>query len=66
MTDSCQVSFAIVSTNKAKGGMTMQSYCQSCGMPLVEEHYWVLKKKGTKVWIIVDTVTREASLSNPS
>lgn len=29
MTDSCQVSFAIVSTNKAKGGMTMQSYCQS-------------------------------------
>ena len=48
MTDSCQVSFAIVSTNKAKGGMTMQSYCQSCGMPLVEEHYWVLKRRGQK------------------
>lgn len=37
MTDSCQVSFAIVRTTKAKGGVNMQSYCQSCGMPLIEE-----------------------------
>ncbi len=48
MTDSCQVSFAIVSTNKAKGGMTMQSYCQSCGMPLVEEALLGTEKEGEK------------------
>jgi len=49
MTDSCQVSFAIVSTNKAKGGMTMQSYCQSCGMPLVEEALLGTEKDGDKI-----------------
>lgn len=48
MTYSCQVSFAIVRTNKAKGGMTMQSYCQSCGMPLVDEALLGSEKEGHK------------------
>lgn len=48
MTDSCQVSFAIVRTTKAKGGINMQSYCQSCGMPLIEEALLGTEKGGHK------------------
>lgn len=48
MTHCCQVSFVIVRTIKVKGGKNMQSYCQSCGMPLVEEALLGTEKGGHK------------------
>lgn len=46
MTYRCHVWFVKVNTNRRRVDVNMQSYCQSCGMPLVDEALLGTEKEG--------------------